>query len=104
MHRKPGGSGLIDSDAWGAFLIEHEYHALVLVHEDMEGLSAPDRVLHVDEVWEMGPDARPLPLPVEMRDGAPVWPDGRPFDVTDDEWRAAGWKRRRRLVTDWVDA
>lgn len=33
LQRKPGGAGLIDSDAWNAFLIEHTYHELVLVHE-----------------------------------------------------------------------
>lgn len=100
LHRKPGGSGLIDSDAWGAFLIEHQYHQLVLVHEDMDGQGAPDHALRVEEGWEMGPAAAPLP-PFELRDGDMVTPAGA---LTGDHFRAAGWKMRRRLVTDWVDA
>jgi hypothetical protein len=103
LHRKPGGTGLIYPDAWGAFLLEHEYHKLVLVHEDMDGLSAPEDALNVEEVWEMVPGARPVPFPTEIRDGIPVWPDGSPFVLTADYYRAAGWKLRRRLVTDWVD-
>jgi hypothetical protein len=61
-------------------------------------------VASIEEVWEMGPDARPVPFPAEIRDGIPVWPDGSPFVLTADYYRAAGWKLRRRLVTDWVDA
>jgi hypothetical protein len=33
LQRTAGGSGLIDSDAWSSWLIEHEYHELVLEHE-----------------------------------------------------------------------
>jgi hypothetical protein len=33
LQRKPGGAGLLDSDAWNAWLIDHEWHELVLVHE-----------------------------------------------------------------------
>lgn len=33
LQRKAGGSGLLDKAAWSAFLIEHEYHELTLVHE-----------------------------------------------------------------------
>jgi hypothetical protein len=33
LQRKPGGTGLIDQAAWAEWLIEHEYHELVLVHE-----------------------------------------------------------------------
>jgi hypothetical protein len=102
LHRKPGGTGLIYPDAWSDFLIEHEYHKLVLVHEIMDGLSAPEDGLHVEEGWVMGAGARGLPS-FEIRDGAPVWPDGTPFELTADYYRAAGWKLRRRLVTDWVD-
>lgn len=103
LHRKPGGTGLIYPDAWAAFLIEHEYHELVLVHEDMEGLGAPTAALHVEEVWQMGPHAEQLPEH-EIRDGELVYPGGTPFTITPEQYEAAGWKRRRRLVTEWVDA
>jgi hypothetical protein len=33
LQRTAGGSGLIDQAAWSAWLIEHEYHELVLEHE-----------------------------------------------------------------------
>jgi hypothetical protein len=76
------------------------------VHRDPDpalARAALAAVANVDQVWEMGPDARELPS-FELRDGAPVWPDGTPFELTADYYRAAGWKLRRRLVTDWVDA
>jgi hypothetical protein len=41
LQRKPGGSGLIDSDAWSAWLIEHEHHDILLVHEDTSPLGLP---------------------------------------------------------------
>jgi hypothetical protein len=104
LHRKPGGTGLIYPDAWSAFLIEHEYHKLVLVHEIMDGLTAPEDALNVEEVWEMGPGAEQLPAHVVTSEGV-FWPDEvTPFEITADQYRAAGWKLRRRLVTDWVDA
>lgn len=57
-------------------------------------------VASVEEVWEMGPHAAQLP---EMHfDGADLV--SPPFTLTAEQFEAAGWKRRRRLVTDWVDA
>jgi hypothetical protein len=60
--------------------------------------------LRIEEMWEGGPDAVPLPEHVITSEGA-FWPDGvTPFEITDEQMRAAGWKKRRRLVSDWVDA
>lgn len=33
IQRKPAGTTLLLKDEWSAFLIEHEYHDLRLVHE-----------------------------------------------------------------------
>jgi hypothetical protein len=63
-----------------------------------------DVELRVEEAWEGGPDSVPLPAHVITTEGA-FWPDGTtPFEITDEQMRAAGWKKRRRLVSDWVDA
>lgn len=102
LHRKPGSTGLIYPDAWGEFLIEHEYHQLALVHEAMDGARPPERPLRVEEAWEMGPGAAQLP-PFQIIDGHLARPDGSPLAITEEQYRAAGWKLRRRLVTDWVD-
>jgi hypothetical protein len=59
--------------------------------------------LRVEEAWEAGPDAVPLPAHVITTEGV-FWPDGvTPFEITEEQMRAAGWKLRRRVVSDWVD-
>jgi len=68
-----------------------DYHAIE---------TAPLTGLRVEEGWEMGHDAAPLPQ-FELHDGDMVCP---PFTLTADEFRALGWKLRRRLVTDWADS
>jgi hypothetical protein len=67
-----------------------------------DGLPAVE--LRVEEAWEGGPDAAPLPGYVITREGA-FWADGvTPFEITDEQMRAAGWKKRWRVVSDWRDA
>ena len=62
-----------------------------------------DVELRVEEAWEGGPDAAPLPEHVITTEGT-FWPDGvTPFEVTDEQMRAAGWKKRWRIVSDWMD-
>lgn len=76
------------------------------VHRDPDpslARAAIAAVANVEEAWEGGPDAVPLPEHIVTTEGA-FWPDGvTPFEITEDQMRAAGWKLRRRVVSDWVD-
>lgn len=58
----------------------------------------------VEEVWVGGPDAAPLPPQVITHEGVFLADGVTPFEVTDEVMRAAGWKKQRRLVTEWEDA
>lgn len=71
-----------------------DYHAIE---------TAPVVGVRVEEGWEGGASAMPLP-PFELHDGEMYHPDGTPLTITPDQYRAGGWKLRRRLVTDWADS
>jgi hypothetical protein len=61
-------------------------------------------VLKVEEVWACGPGALPLPPQIITHEGV-FHEDGvTPLEITDEAMRAGGWKRQRRLVTEWVEA
>lgn len=61
-------------------------------------------VLSLEEVWVGGPDALPLPPQVITHEGV-FHKDGvTPLEITDEMMEAGGWKKRQRLVTEWVNA
>lgn len=60
--------------------------------------------LRVEEAWEGGLDAVPLPPSVITPEGT-FYADGRtPYDISDEQMVAAGWRKRWRIVSDWMDA
>lgn len=91
---------------------EHGYDPVIVRRHDGESSwdyydveTVSTAGLRVEEVWEMGPgDAQLPPFEFEIIDGHLVHPDGTPLVITEEHYRAAGWKLRRRLVTDWGDA
>lgn len=59
--------------------------------------------LRVEESWEGGSDAWPLPEMVVTHEGT-FHADGfTPLVITDDDMRAGGWRKMRRFVTEWEE-
>lgn len=77
-----------------------------ILFEDAEDYArhALGAVLRAEGVWEGGPGALPLPPQVITHEGV-FHEDGvTPMEITDEAMRTGGWKKRQRLVTEWVDA
>lgn len=59
--------------------------------------------LHTEEVWQSGPQSLPLPDAVITSEGV-FHADGvTPLVINDDRMRAGGWRKMRRLVTEWEE-
>lgn len=59
--------------------------------------------LRVEEAWVGDQHSVPVPDAVLTAEGA-FFADGRtPYEISDDEMRAAGWRKQWRLVSDWMD-
>lgn len=92
------------SAQWGRPVKDHEWAAVRSGIEEKWMAEALAAVLNLEEVWVGGPDALPLPPQVITPEGV-FHEDGvTPMEITDEGMRAGGWKRRRRLSTEWEEA
>jgi hypothetical protein len=56
-----------------------------------------------EEVWQGDQNSLPLPEHIITNEGAFMLDGVTPFEVTDEQMRAAGWRKMRRQVSEWEE-